>query len=230
MLSRIAHRRAGALEAALFRSIAATAQPRSATTITRHNPITATAVPRRGLVSAPRPGDGPLMERRPDRELPNIEETSFRWSRTLPLFFAVVAFSSVAIFNYQKLSSPVVTSTLYSLRTSQRARDYLGDEIYFKAQIPWIAGEMNQLHGRINIRFAVKGTRNTAVMRFASHRPTARGLFETTEWSLETEDGRIIDLLDGEDPFRGIVGGGHEGLEFADDEDEITRGFRKMGK
>ncbi|KAI0859324.1 DUF1783-domain-containing protein [Xylaria cubensis] len=183
-------------------------------------------VQRRTLISAPKPGDGPLMERRPDRELPNTD--GFRWSRTLPIFLALIALSSVAIFNYQKLSSPVVASTLYALRTNKRARELLGDEIYFKHQIPWISGEMNQLRGRIDISFAVKGTRTTGVMRFASIRPSARAMFETTEWSLETADGTRIDLLDGGDPFKGIAG-------YSMDEEEReaaleTRGFRQQVK
>ncbi|KAI1481295.1 DUF1783-domain-containing protein [Daldinia eschscholtzii] len=181
-------------------------------------------IQRRTLVSAPKPGDGPLMERRPDRELPNIN--TFRWGRTFPIFLALIAASSVAIFNYQKLSSPIVASTLYALRTNPRAREILGDEIYFKHQIPWIAGEMNQLRGRIDIRFPVKGTRSTAVMRFASFRPTPKGVFETTEWSLETPDGVKVDLLDGEDPFRAAPA-------FPMDEDEreeATRGFRQQLK
>lgn len=140
----------------------------------------------------------------------------------------MIACCSVAIFNYQKSSSPVVSSTLYSLRTNSKAREYLGDEIYFKQQIPWISGEMNQLHGRINISFAVKGTKNTGIMRFASNRPTARGMFETTEWSLETTDGRVIDLLDEGDPFQGISLSG-EVLEEEDDA-PATRGFRQMNK
>ncbi|CAK7211572.1 cytochrome oxidase assembly protein 1 [Sporothrix eucalyptigena] len=165
--------------------------------------------PQHGLrryVSAPRPGDGPLMERRADRELPDVVKSRFRWSRTLPWFLLIVAGCSVAIFNYQKASSPVVASTLYALRTSPRARAYLGDEIYFQQRIPWIAGEMNQMRGRINIHFMVKGTRNTGRMRFTSHRPTPRGVFETIEWTLETSDGRKIDLLEDvtNDPFRGI--------------------------
>ncbi|OTB16320.1 hypothetical protein K445DRAFT_21956 [Daldinia sp. EC12] len=181
-------------------------------------------IQRRTLVSAPKPGDGPLMERRPDRELPNIN--TFRWGRTFPIFLALIAASSVAIFNYQKLSSPIVASTLYALRTNPRAREILGDEIYFKHQIPWIAGEMNQLRGRIDIRFPVKGTRSTAVMRFASFRPSPKGVFETTEWSLETPDGIKVDLLDGEDPFRAAPA-------FPMDEDEreeATRGFRQQLK
>lgn len=204
-------------------------------------------VQRRTLVSAPKPGDGPLTERRPDRELPStvtssaslhgsetpltetagIESTTFRWSRTLPIFAALIALASVAIFNYQKLSSPIVSATLYALRTSDKGRAHLGDEIYFAQQIPWISGEMNQLRGRINISFRVKGTRAGGVMRFASYRPTARGMFETTEWSLTTDDGKVIDLLEDGDPFRGVVGSADL---VEDDGEAATRGFRHVKK
>ncbi|GAP88988.2 putative cytochrome oxidase assembly [Rosellinia necatrix] len=195
-------------------------------------------VQRRTLVSAPKPGDGPLMERRPDRELPNID--GFRWWRTFPVFLALIGLSSVAIFNYQKLSSPVVASTLYALRTSGRARELLGDEIRFRHQIPWIAGEMNQMRGRIDIRFAVCGSRAAAVMRFASARPSARAMFETTEWSLETEDGVRVDLLEGGDPFRDLAAPPVDDGDDGDDEVDrrgaasaaaaATRGFRQQIK
>lgn len=158
----------------------------------------------------------------------DVEATRFRWSRTMPIFLALVAVSSIAIFNYQKMSSPVVSSSLYALRNNAMAREYLGDEIYFKQQIPWISGEMNQLHGRINISFAVKGTKNTGVMRFASFRPSPKGMFETTEWSLETTDGRTIDLLDEGDPFKAIQLAA--GLDDDEDDEPLTRGFRKMNE
>jgi cytochrome c oxidase assembly factor 1 len=127
-----------------------------------------------------------------------------RWLRTLPIFFAILISCTLAIFNYQKSSSSVVASTLYALRTSPKAREYLGDEVYFAHQMPWIWGEMNVLHGRIDIRFEVKGTRAAGTMRFSSSRPTRRGVWETTEWSLLTKSGETIDLLDAEDPFRSI--------------------------
>lgn len=157
----------------------------------------------------------------------DISQVRFRWRRTLPIFLAIVTVSSLAIFNYQKTSSPIVSSTLYALRMNPRARELLGDEIYFKHQIPWIRGEMNQLHGRINIFFTVRGTRSSATMRFASHRPSSRSLFETTEWSLTTEDGEWIDLLDGGDPFRSLVPD-EEALP-EPDEDAVLRGFRQQG-
>lgn len=60
------------------------------------------------------------------------------------------------------------------------------------------------LHGKIDIHFEVKGQKASGTMRFKSHRPTRQGMFVTTEWSLELQDGRKIDLLDGGDPFKGI--------------------------
>ncbi|KAL2116593.1 hypothetical protein VTJ04DRAFT_8761 [Mycothermus thermophilus] len=189
---------------------------------------------RRNLIAAPKKGDGPLLERRPDRELPSLNQIRPPWRRTLPLFALAIAVASLAIFNYQKLSSPVISATLYALRTSPRARDALGDEIYFAARIPWISGTLNQLHGRIDVRFRVKGTKGEGTMRFASVRPTPKGTFETTEWSLEMDDGRVIDLLEEGDPFRamtGADGAGLAGLGLEDDEEEKvtakTRGFRQ---
>jgi cytochrome c oxidase assembly factor 1 len=127
-----------------------------------------------------------------------------RWVRTVPIFLAVLVSCTLAIFNYQKSSSSVVASTLYALRTSPKAREYLGDEIYFAHKMPWIWGEMNQLHGRIDIQFEVKGKNAAGTMRFKSVREERRGLWETLEWSLETRDGRKIDLLDNNDIFRAM--------------------------
>jgi len=126
--------------------------------------------PRRNLIPAPSANSGPLMERRADRELPSVKAER-RWLRTLPIFAVVVGAAMLGIFNYQKSSSSVVNSTLYALRTSPRAREILGDEIYFSQQMPWISGEMNQLHGRIDISFWVKGTKAQGKMRFRSIRP-----------------------------------------------------------
>jgi cytochrome c oxidase assembly factor 1 len=187
---------------------------------------------RRTLIAAPKPGEGPLMERRSDRELPgifpsslpslvvilirssDIEQGGMRWMRTAPIFLVILISSTLAIFNYQKSSSSVVSSTMYALRTSPKAREYLGDEIYFAHKMPWIWGEMNQLQGRIDIKFAVKGKKNSGTMKFKSFRATRMGMFETTEWSLETKDGEKIDLLDGSDPFQGI--------EADDDESKVV--------
>ncbi|KAI9731677.1 MAG: hypothetical protein M1834_004466 [Cirrosporium novae-zelandiae] len=160
--------------------------------------------PIRTLVAAPRPGSGPLLERRADRELPDISSSSSHaWLRTMPIFLAIIGISSLAIFNYQKSSSPVVSSTLYALRTSPKARELLGDEIYFAAKIPLIRGQLNQMHGKIDLRYWVKGTKGKGLMRFKSVRPTRMGYFQTQEWSLEMPDGKTVQLLDtdGPDPF-----------------------------
>ncbi|KAH7320906.1 cytochrome oxidase complex assembly protein 1-domain-containing protein [Stachybotrys elegans] len=183
---------------------------------------------RRWISPAPRPGDGPLMSRRADRELPDIKQLKYSLRTTLPIFFVVVAACSVAILNYQTASSPVVSATLFALRTSPKARAVLGDEIYFKSLMPWIGGEINQLAGRINVHFSVRGTRGTGVMRFSSSRPTSKGLWETSEWSLRSDDGQVVDLLEGAaDPFMGLLN--DEASLPQLEEDLATRGFRQQG-
>ena len=119
------------------------------------------------------------MERRADRALPSVSASSFRWLRTVPIFAVIMIASTLGIFNYQKQSSSVVNSTLYALRTNPEARAILGDEVYFASKIPWISGEINQLHGRINISFWVKGTKAKGLMTFKSERKTRMGFVST---------------------------------------------------
>ncbi|MCJ1255730.1 hypothetical protein MMC24_003547 [Lignoscripta atroalba] len=143
------------------------------------------------------------MTRRADRALPSIPSSTRRWARTLPIFIAILTASTLGIFNYQKASSSIVNSTLYALRTSPQARELLGSEIYFRDKVPWIWGTLNQLHGNIDIGFGVKGTKGKGWMRFRSVRKSRMGYFETQEWSLEMEDGQVVQLLQEErsDPF-----------------------------
>ncbi|KAL8873217.1 MAG: hypothetical protein Q9174_001281 [Haloplaca sp. 1 TL-2023] len=130
---------------------------------------------RRTLIAAPSPNDGPLMTRRADRALPPITNSRKIWYKTLPIFITVITLSALAIFNYQKATSSIVNATLYALRTSDIGKRELGEQIYFRDKFPWIWGEMNQLHGRIDITFGVKGTKGSGMMRFRSIRRTRMG-------------------------------------------------------
>jgi cytochrome c oxidase assembly factor 1 len=118
--------------------------------------------------------------------------------------------SMFAFFNYQKTESSVVTSTLYALRTNPAVREELGDEIYFASKYPWIKGEINQVHGRIDIRFWVKGTKKQGEVRLRCRRRGRGGYFTTQEWSLTMEDGTKMELYDPEgnaiDPFQDPIG------------------------
>jgi len=119
-----------------------------------------------------------------------------------------MAVSTFAFFNYQKTESSTVTSTLYALRTNPLVREELGDEIYFASKYPWIRGEINQVHGRIDIRFWVKGTRRSGEVRLRCKRRGRGGLYVTREWSLTMEDGTKLELYDPHgnalDPFAGL--------------------------
>ncbi len=129
----------------------------------------------RTLIAAPKPGSGPLLERRSDRALPDISsQLSSPLLRSIPLFLIIIAASAAAIFNYQKSSSSVVQSALYAVRVSRTAQEVLGEEIYFAGKVPWIWGSIDQLHGRVDISFKVKGTRGVGMMRFRSERKPSK--------------------------------------------------------
>ena len=134
---------------------------------------------------------------------------------SVPLFLLVLGGSAVCIFNYQKQQSSVVTSTLYALRAHPVARAQLGDEIRFaSAAFPWISGELDQLHGRIDIRYAVKGSKARGVMRFKSARKSRLGLFQTDVWELSLSDQlapggvRVYQLLNPDADAAGETAGG----------------------
>ena len=105
----------------------------------------------------------------------------------------------MGIFNYQKVNSPIISATLYSLRTNPRVRQELGDEVYFASQWAWIWGPINLVQGNVDVWFKVKGTRAQGMCRFRAKRYGGRaGMFKTDEWSLTMDDGRCIQLLEDE--------------------------------
>lgn len=148
----------------------------------RPPPLQITHLTRRTLVAAPKPGSGPLLQRRPDRALPSISRISKRWLFSAPLFVVALTASTLIIFNYQKSSSSVVNSTLYALRTNEAAREVLGEQIYFASRFPWIYGTIDQLHGHIDIRFRVKGTKGQGELRFRSERLRRMGFVSLVDF------------------------------------------------
>ncbi|KAI5813366.1 cytochrome oxidase complex assembly protein 1-domain-containing protein [Pyronema omphalodes] len=152
---------------------------------------------RRTLTVHAKTGGNPFIARRADRALPDPNLSRRKLFYTIPIFAAGTGITCWVIFNYQKLSSSVVASTLYSLRVHPRAREALGNEIDFASYLPVISGKMDQLHGEIDISYKVKGTKASGIVRFRSTRKGRMGLFDTDIWTLETADGKVLQLLEG---------------------------------
>ncbi|KAJ4294548.1 cytochrome oxidase assembly protein 1 [Kalmusia sp. IMI 367209] len=187
---------------------ASTTEQAAPPTVPWKTPHSITAWPPERLIPPPKDGEI-LLERKPNRDLPPVPPFIHpSVLRTLPIFIISMTIATLAFFNYQKCESSVVTSTLYALRTNPAVREQLGDEIYFASKYPWISGEINQVHGRIDIRFWVKGTRKQGEVRLRCKRRGKSGLYVTREWSLTLEDGTRMELYDPEgnaiDPFAGL--------------------------
>lgn len=129
-----------------------------------------------------------------DRELPDPFKDRNKNRIQFVSFWVLMAISAMVMFNYEKTSSPVVTTTLHFLRRSALIRDLLGDQIDFKSLYPWISGELNQVKGAVDIKFDVKGSKNWGTIRLVADRESRRDEFLIHEWSLEI-DGQKHDLL-----------------------------------
>lgn len=100
------------------------------------------------------------------------------------------------IIKYEDANSPVVTSTLYTLRRSETARKELGDTISFASLFPWISGSLSTTHGSVHFSYNVSGSKSDGVVRFSTVRDPVTKKFSVTEWSITPTGKEPISLLD----------------------------------
>lgn len=102
------------------------------------------------------------------------------------------------IIKYEDANSPVVTSTLYTLRRSQIAREELGETISFSSLFPWISGSLSTTHGNLSFSYNASGSKSDAVVRFATVRDPVTKRFSVIEWSITPTGKEPISLMDEE--------------------------------
>ncbi|CAO3628917.1 unnamed protein product [Cunninghamella echinulata] len=104
----------------------------------------------------------------------------------------VVGLSSA--LNYQRLSSSVVSGTLFMVRYDPRVIDLVGDNVDYSDYWPWIGGTVNHLKGKVDISFNVTGSKGEiAQVKFTSQR---RGhVWHTLEFTVtRLSDGEVVDI------------------------------------
>ncbi len=111
--------------------------------------------------------------------------------------FMVVA--TAGIFQYEKISTPVMNATMYYLRRSNLAKSHLGNEITYSGWFPYIGGEVNTVKGVVDIHTKVEGKKGKAVMYLKAGRTSADANFHIDEWKLIQDDGTVFDLLHDDD-------------------------------
>ncbi|KAI8393687.1 cytochrome oxidase complex assembly protein 1-domain-containing protein [Radiomyces spectabilis] len=104
----------------------------------------------------------------------------------------VVGLSSA--LNYQRLSSSVVSGTLFTVRYDPLVVALLGDNIDYADKWPWITGSVNHLQGKVNISFDVVGSKGErARVKFSSVRQGPA--WRTIEFTVTREsDGQVVDI------------------------------------
>ncbi|SCU79971.1 LAMI_0B00342g1_1 [Lachancea mirantina] len=130
-----------------------------------------------------------------ERELPDPTKDRFKRRAQLLGFGVAIGVSLLCIFNYEKTQSPIISSTLYHLRRSPETRQLLGDNLDFDGLIPWVYGDLNQVAGRVNVTFYIKGSKNLqGMVKLIADRENGAKEFLIHEWSITVGDQKI-DLL-----------------------------------
>ncbi|AEY97983.1 FAFR299Wp [Eremothecium gossypii FDAG1] len=130
-----------------------------------------------------------------DRELPDPYKDRFKQRATFAVFATATTAALLLIFNYEKVQSPVVTNTMYQMRRLGVVRELLGDNLEFGGLLGWVHGELNQVAGRVNVRFTLKGSKGVpGEVRLVADRENRQQQFLIREWTV-TIDGKTVDLL-----------------------------------
>ncbi|CDF91931.1 related to Cytochrome c oxidase assembly protein 1 [Zygosaccharomyces bailii] len=134
-----------------------------------------------------------------DRDLPDPFADRTKQRVTFAAFGIGIIAALALIFNYEKTESPVISNTFYHLRRSPRTQELLGENIEFDGLFPWIHGKLNQVAGKVNIRFNVKGSKNVGgVVRLIADKDNDLGEFLIREWSLTVGDNQVDLLQEGD--------------------------------
>ncbi|KAI8060047.1 cytochrome oxidase complex assembly protein 1-domain-containing protein [Gongronella butleri] len=99
-----------------------------------------------------------------------------------------------AALNYQRLSSSVVSGTLFMVRYDPRVIELVGDHVDYADSWPWISGTVNHLKGKVDIAFEIVGDKGErAKVHFSSQR---RGyVWHTLEFTVtRLADQEVIDI------------------------------------
>lgn len=113
-------------------------------------------------------------------------------------FCVIMALTLGGIIKYEDANSPVVSSTLYTLRRSKIARQEMGENISFSSLFPWISGSLSTAHGNVTFWYNASGSKNDAVVKFSSIRDPVTKQFGIHEWSITPKGKETISLLEEE--------------------------------
>lgn len=99
----------------------------------------------------------------------------------------------VGIFNYEKVSSPIMNATMYFLRRSSHARELLGNKITYDGMFPWISGEVNTMKGVVDCKTQISGDKDSALMILKAEK-NHEDKFAIVQWLLIGSNGDVVDL------------------------------------
>lgn len=163
--------------------------------------------PMQGAQPKPRPPKG----QRPvtvEFELPDVEKERKSVRRSFIVFCILMGVSVFGIVKYEEANSPVVSSTLYTLRRSPKGHDVFGDNIQFASLLPWISGSLSAGRGVVDFEYSVRGDKGSGRVHFCSVRDPYLNKYVVQDWSIVGPNGESVPLMD--EDFHPFVPGANQ--------------------
>lgn len=138
---------------------------------------------------------------RPTRDLPKMNSRA-----GLVITLALLGLGGWGLFilyatNNERYSSSVVRQVAFQLRNSPEVIELLGDHVRFARNYwgfgePWIAGAINLMQGRIDVKFRMRGDKQEGTVYFTSIRPTQNSPWRIVRYKVVGEYGETVRLDD----------------------------------
>lgn len=149
----------------------------------------------RGLATAAGKGLHPGRVVSLPRKLPDPLATRRLQRKYFGAFCVVMGVTVVALIKYEDANTPVVSSTLYTLRRSPLAHEHLGSNIRFSSTMPWISGSPGTAQNVVSFSYNIRGDKQAGKVHFSAEKVLGDTRYRTTEWSITPEHGEKVDLL-----------------------------------
>jgi cytochrome c oxidase assembly factor 1 len=163
--------------------------------------------PMQGALPKPLPpkGERPVTV---EFEFPDVEKERRKGKSSFIAFCMLMGISFFGIIKYEEANSPVVSSTLYTLRRSPKGREVFGDNIQFASLLPWVNGQLSAGKGIVDFEYSVKGEKGAGKVHFHSVRDPYINKYVVQDWSIIGPDGQMVSLM--EEDYHPFVPGGKE--------------------
>ncbi|KAK4687627.1 cytochrome c oxidase assembly factor 1, partial [Tremellales sp. Uapishka_1] len=139
-----------------------------------------------------------VYERPAERELPKLTID------LVAIALATLGLGAWGLFllhatNSERTASSVMRQVTFQLRNSSEVAAVLGENVrladnWWGFGEPWVSGTINLMQGRVDLKFRIKGSKDSGTVYFTSIRPHTEGAWRIVRYKVIADSGDVVRL------------------------------------